>query len=84
VAAIDVSWRVTRLALPLSKLYVNTQDLPSEGCRCEAARSGPYARCPQPGLGATLVRRGDDRIACLKIAPAYVLHMPASSSSSIS
>src|SRR5205807_10015916 len=76
VQSADVSWRVTAAALPVSKLYTNTDDLQAKVAdnklkeleRMRAARNLVWAqRCKS---GQTI------DIACLKIGPAYVLHMP--------
>jgi hypothetical protein len=71
----DVSWRVTAVALPVSKQY-NSKDLEARVAdakvpvaeRLRAARNLVWARRCEAG----------DKIdiACLKIGPAYVLHMP--------
>jgi hypothetical protein len=71
----EVSWRVVASALPLSKLY-NSRDLQTRLAdaalplpeRLRAARNLVWARRCEAG----------DKIdiACLRIGPAYVLHMP--------
>jgi hypothetical protein len=76
VQSADVSWRVTAVALPVSKLYTNTDDLQAKVAndklkeldRMRAARNLVWAQRCQAG----------DKIdiACLHIGPAYVLHMP--------
>jgi hypothetical protein len=75
VKAADVEWRVTRAALPLSKLYtvkaleaeVANAKLP-EAQRLRAARNLVWARRCEAGEKLELT--------CLRIGPAYVLHMP--------
>jgi hypothetical protein len=76
VQSADVSWCVTAVALPVSKLYTNTDDLQAKVAndklkeldRMRAARNLVWAQRCQAG----------DKIdiACLHIGPAYVLHMP--------
>jgi hypothetical protein len=75
VTAADLDWRVTSVALPLSKLY-NSADLEARVAdeklaapeRMKAARNLVWARRCEAG----------DKIdvACLHLGPAYVLHMP--------
>jgi hypothetical protein len=75
VKAADVSWRVESVALPLSKQYkakelearVADGKLPAAE-RLRAARNLAWARRCDAGHKI--------EIACLKIGPAYVLHMP--------
>jgi hypothetical protein len=71
----DVDWRVTSVALPLSERYQAKNleaRLPDEKLplaeRLRTARNLVWARRCEAGV------RID--IACLKIGPAYVLHMP--------
>src|SRR5262249_41568407 len=71
----DVTWRVTSAALPLSKLY-NSRDLEARladdklppADRMRTARNLVWARRCEAG----------DKIdiACLRLGPVYVLHMP--------
>jgi hypothetical protein len=71
----DVAWRATAVALPLSKLY-NAKELETRVAdaklpvadRLRAARNLVWARRCEAG--------DKIEIACLKIGPAYVLHMP--------
>jgi hypothetical protein len=75
VRGADVTWRTTAVALPLSKLY-HAKDLEDRVAdaklppadRLRAARNLVWARRCEAG----------DKIdiACLRIGPAYVLHMP--------
>jgi hypothetical protein len=75
VKAGDLDWRSTAVALPLSKLY-NSRDLEVRVAddklpvpeRLKAARNLVWARRCEAG----------DKIdiACLRLGPAYVLHMP--------
>ncbi len=75
VSANDVGWRVISVALPLSKLY-NVEDLRSRvadaklpaGERMKAARNLTWAKRCQAGAKID--------VACLRLGPAYVLHMP--------
>jgi hypothetical protein len=75
VRAKDVSWRVTAVALPLSKRY-NVRDLEArvaddklpEAQRLSAARNLVWARRCATG--------GKIDLACLRIGTAYILHMP--------
>jgi hypothetical protein len=75
VKAADVEWRVTRAALPLSKLY-SVKELEarvadaklSEKERLRAARNLVWARRCEAGEKLD--------ITCLRVGPAYVLHMP--------
>jgi hypothetical protein len=71
----DVSWRVIQAALPLSKRYMSGElekrvadDKLPQGERLAAARNLAWARRCEGG------ERID--IACLRLGPAYVLHMP--------
>jgi hypothetical protein len=75
VKASDVEWRVTTAALPLSKLYsVKTLEGQvadaklKEPLRLRAARNLVWARRCESGEKLD--------ITCLRIGPAYVLHMP--------
>src|ERR1700720_327294 len=75
VTSADVSWRVTAAALPLSKLYkskelearVADEKLPIPQ-RLTAARNLAWARRCEA--------REKIDIACLRLGPAYILHMP--------
>jgi hypothetical protein len=75
VTAADVEWRVRAVALPLSKQY-NSKDLKAqvadekvpEARRLQLARSLVWARRCE--AGATI------DLTCLRLGPAYVLHMP--------
>lgn len=75
VKAEDVAWRVAPVALPLSKIY-NTKDLRSRVAndklapldRMRAARALIWARRCEEGEKIDLT--------CLRVGPAYVLHMP--------
>src|SRR5262249_49453932 len=75
VRAADVSWRVTAVALPLSPRY-NAKDLEARVAdeklaaadRLRAARTRAWARRCAAGDKTAL--------ACLRLGPAYVLHMP--------
>ncbi len=75
ITSIDISWRVTSPALPLSKLYKSKElearvadDKLATADRLKAARNLVWAkRCE---AGDTI------DIACLRLGPAYVLHMP--------
>jgi hypothetical protein len=75
VTAADVSWRVTAVALPLSPRYragelqvcVANDKLPVAE-RLRAARNLVWARRCEAGEKLDL--------ACLRVGPAYVLHMP--------
>lgn len=75
VLAKDVAWRVSPVALPLSKLY-NSKDLQTRVAdskladldRMRAARALVWARRCEMGDKIDLT--------CLHIGPAYVLHMP--------
>jgi hypothetical protein len=71
----DVSWRTTAVALPLSKRYKSREleglvadDKLSERDRLRSARSLVWARRCEAGEKIDL--------ACLRVGPAYVLHMP--------
>jgi hypothetical protein len=75
VRASDVTWRATSVTLPLSARYHSKEleaqvadEKLSPAKRLQAARNLVWARRCEAG----------DRIdiACLKIGPAYVLHMP--------
>ncbi len=76
IDAAGVTWRVTAVALPVSKAYSNLKELQALVAdeklkvpdRLRAARNLAWAqRCA----------RGDKiDLACLKVGPAYVLHMP--------
>jgi hypothetical protein len=76
VEAADVSWRVVPVALPLSKLYVDRKALEAKLAndkapvaeRLRTARNLAWAKRCEEGAKIDL--------ACLKIGPAYVLHMP--------
>ncbi|HMF19283.1 MAG TPA: hypothetical protein VKE98_18900, partial [Gemmataceae bacterium] len=75
IKSADVSWRVVPVALPLSRLY-NVKDLEarvadkklSDAERMKAARNLVWARRCETGEKIDL--------SCLRIGPAYVLHMP--------
>ncbi len=75
VRASDVEWRVTGAALPLSKLY-SVKDLEARVAdaklkdpdRLRAARNLVWAKRCEAGEKLDL--------SCLRIGPAYVLHMP--------
>jgi hypothetical protein len=75
VQAADVSWRVAAVALPLSKAY-NVKDLQAQLAdetlkvpdRLRTARNLAWAKRCESGAKIDL--------ACLKVGPAYVLHMP--------
>jgi hypothetical protein len=75
VKASDVEWRVTAAALPLSKLY-SARALEAEVAdakrpvpeRLRAARNLVWARRCEAGEKLDLT--------CLRVGPAYVLHMP--------
>jgi hypothetical protein len=75
VKSADVAWRTTAVALPLSKRY-NTKDLQARVAdeklvtldRLRAARNLVWARRCEAGEKIDL--------ACLRIGPACVLHMP--------
>jgi hypothetical protein len=75
VQAADVDWRVTGAALPVSKLYratdletrVADDKLPAAE-RLRAARNLVWARRCEAGEKID--------ITCLRVGPAYVLHMP--------
>jgi hypothetical protein len=75
VTAADVAWRVKAVALPLSKLY-NAKDL---AARVADDKLAPLDRM-RAARNLVWVRRceaGDTiDIACLRLGPAYVLHMP--------
>lgn len=71
----DVAWRTTTAALPLNKLY-NVKDLQARVAddklaqldRMRAARNLVWARRCEAGEKLD--------IGCLKVGPAYVVHMP--------
>jgi hypothetical protein len=71
----NLSWRTTAVSLPLSKLYhaadlqgrVADEKLPAAE-RMKAARNLAWARRCEAGEKLDL--------SCLKVGPAYVLHMP--------
>jgi hypothetical protein len=75
LGAQDVSWRTAAVALPLSKLYdtkhlqarLANEKLPALE-RMKAARNLAWARRCEAGEKID--------IACLRVGPAYVLHMP--------
>jgi hypothetical protein len=75
IRSADVAWRVTSVALPLSKHY-NAKDLKARVAdeklptleRLRAARNFAWARRCEAGAKIDL--------ACLQVGPAYVLHMP--------
>jgi hypothetical protein len=75
VQSADVDWRVTAVALPLSKLYSSKElqarvadaNLPVAD-RLRAARNLVWAQRCEAGDKVD--------IACLHVGPAYVLHMP--------
>jgi hypothetical protein len=75
VKSTDVAWRVTAVALPLSKLY-NSKDLQTR----VADEKLPVAERLRNARTLVWTRRceaGDTiDLACLHIGPAYVLHMP--------
>jgi hypothetical protein len=75
VTSADVSWRVTAVPLPLSKLYDSkslmqrvADDKLAPLDRMRAARNLVWARRCEAGEKVD--------IACLHIGPAFVLHMP--------
>jgi hypothetical protein len=76
VAAADVGWRVVPVSLPLSKTYQNIKELRARLTdeklatpeRLRAARNLAWAQRREGGARIDL--------ACLKVGPAYVLHMP--------
>ena len=76
VEAGDVDWRVAPVALPLSKLYQDRKALEAKladekapvADRLRAARNLAWAKRCESGTKIDL--------ACLKIGPAYVVHMP--------
>jgi hypothetical protein len=76
VKAADLAWRVLPVALPLSKAYTDTKALEGRIAddklppldRIRAARNLAFARRCEEGHKI--------EIGCLKIGPAYVLHMP--------
>ncbi len=75
VKSADVSWRVSAVALPLSKLY-NAKDLEARVAdkklpapeRMKTARNLVWAKRCEAG----------DKIdiSCLRLGPAFILHMP--------
>lgn len=75
IDATKIEWRLSAVALPVSKLY-NTKDLKSQIAnekmkeldRLRAARAHVWARRCEDGEKVDL--------QCLKIGSAYVLHMP--------
>jgi hypothetical protein len=75
IKAADVGWRVTSAALPLSKLY-QVKELEArvadgklkEADRLRAARNLVWARRCEAGEKID--------VSCLRVGPAYVLHMP--------
>jgi hypothetical protein len=75
IRAADIAWRVEAVALPLSKQY-SAKELTARVAdgklavaeRLRAARNLAWARRCEAGHKID--------IACLKIGPAYVLHMP--------
>jgi hypothetical protein len=75
IEAGDVSWRTTAAALPLSKQY-NSKELAARladeelpvADRLRTARNLAWAQRCEKGVKIDL--------ACLKIGPAYVVHMP--------
>jgi hypothetical protein len=75
VKSADVSWRVVPVALPLSKLY-NVKDLEARVAdkklpaaeRMKTARNLAWAKRCEAGDKIDL--------SCLRIGPAYILHMP--------
>jgi hypothetical protein len=75
VKAADVAWRVVAVALPLSKAY-NVKDLEARLAddklpvpdRLRTARNLAWAKRCEAGVKIDL--------ACLKVGPAYVVHMP--------
>jgi hypothetical protein len=75
VKAGDLDWRTNAVALPLSKLY-NSKDLEARVAddklpvaeRLKAARNLVWARRCEAG--------DKIEIACLRLGPAYVLHLP--------
>ena len=75
VTAADVAYRVTAVALPLSKLY-NSKDLQArvaddtqpEADRLRAARNLVWARRCEASHKID--------VTCLRIGPAFILHMP--------
>lgn len=77
VKSADVSWRVAAVALPLSKLY-NAKDLEAR----VADKKLPAAAAERMRTARNLVwakrcEAGDKiDLSCLRIGPAYVLHMP--------
>jgi hypothetical protein len=71
----DISWRVSRVALPLSKRYESKElekrvadDKLPQAERLAAARNLAWARRCEAGTKTD--------IGCLRLGPAYVLHMP--------
>ncbi len=75
VSAADIDYRVRKVALPLSKLY-NTKELKERvaddkqqlPARLRAARNYVWARRCEAGETIDLT--------CLRVGPAYALHMP--------
>jgi hypothetical protein len=76
VEAGDVGWRVAPVALPLSKLYENRKELEAKiadakapvADRLRASRNLAWAKRCESGTKIDL--------ACLRIGPASVVHMP--------
>jgi hypothetical protein len=76
VQAADVTWRTVAVALPLSKLYQDRKALEAKLAddklpvaeRLRTARNLAWAQRCEGGNKVEL--------ACLKVGPAYVLHMP--------
>jgi hypothetical protein len=75
IEAADVSWRTTAVALPLSKMYIGksledrlADDKLTVAERLRTARNLAWAQRYSKALKIDL--------ACLKIGPAYVVHMP--------
>ena len=76
IEASDVQWRVAPVALPLSKLYQDRKPLEAKladekapvADRLRAARNLAWAKRCESGTKIDL--------ACLKVGPAYVVHMP--------
>ena len=74
IEAGDVDWRVAPVALPLSKLYQNRKELEAK----LADEKAPLADRLRTARNLAWANRSERAInlSCLKVGPAYVVHMP--------